>query len=195
MARGWPVTLSHAGIRVRPLRQRDARAWSDQRAANAPWLQPWEATAPPGSQEHAPSFADMVRRLRQDAREGRGMPFAIDVDGALVGQVNVSGIALGSYRGCHLGYWIDQRHAGRGVVPTAVALICDHLFTVVGLHRIEIAIRPENLASIRVVEKLGFRFEGLRPRFLHIDGDWRDHVIYVLNSEDVDGGVLSRLAP
>lgn len=193
MARGWPVTLTHAGIRVRPLRWRDARAWTDQRTANAAWLRPWEATVPPGSRERAPSFTEMVRRLRQDAREGRGMPFAIEVDGGVVGQVNVAGIALGSYRGCQIGYWIDQRHAGRGIVPVAVALICDHLLTEVGLHRIEIAIRPENAASIRVVEKLGFRHEGLRPRYLHIDGDWRDHAIYVLHSEDVAGGVLSRL--
>lgn len=193
MAPGWPVTLSHADIQVRPLRVRDARVWHEQRRANAAWLRPWEATVPPGSREQAPSFAQMVRRLRQDAADGRGMPFAIDVAGHLVGQVNVAGMAMGSYRGCQIGYWVDQRHAGRGIVPVAVALVSDHLFRAVGLHRIEIAIRPENAASIRVVEKLGFREEGVRPRYLHIDGDWRDHVIYALHAEDVAGELLSRL--
>ena len=53
-------------------------------------------------------------------------------------------------------------------------------------------VRPENAPSLRVVDKLGFRYEGLRPRYLHIDGEWRDHVTYVLNSEDVPGGLLAR---
>ena len=61
-----------------------------------------------------------------------------------------------------------------------------------GLHRIEIAIRPENVRSLRVVAKLGFRPEGLRPRYLHIDGDWRDHLVFALNAEEVPEGLLRR---
>jgi ribosomal-protein-alanine N-acetyltransferase len=68
----------------------------------------------------------------------------------------------------------------------------DHCFFVVGLHRIEASIRPENQASRRVVEKLGFREEGLRRRYLHIDGAWRDHLCYALTVEDVPGGLLAR---
>ena len=82
--------------------------------------------------------------------------------------------------------------AGRGVMPTAVAMAFDHLVGTVGLHRVEVNIRPENAASRRVVEKLGFREEGLRPRYLHIDGDWRDHVVYALTAEEVPGGLLAR---
>ena len=70
----------------------------------------------------------------------------------------------------HIGYWVDREVAGRGIIPTAVALACDHCWFGLGLHRVEINIRPENVASCRVVEKLGFRVEGLRPRYLHIDG-------------------------
>ncbi|MGH3660059.1 MAG: GNAT family N-acetyltransferase, partial [Micromonosporaceae bacterium] len=99
---------------------------------------------------------------------------------------------LGSARWAQIGYWIDQAYAGRGIMPTAVALACDHCFFVVGLHRIEINIRPENAASLRVVEKLGFRREGVRPRYLHIDGDWRDHAAYALHAEEVPEGVLTR---
>ena len=65
-------------------------------------------------------------------------------------------------------------------------------FMVVGLHRVEASIRPENQASRRVVEKLGFREEGLRRRYLHIDGSWRDHLCYALTVEDVRGGLLAR---
>jgi ribosomal-protein-alanine N-acetyltransferase len=116
----------------------------------------------------------MVRRLRAEAREGRGLPFALFVDGSFGGQVTVGGISRGSLLSAYIGYWIDQRVAGRGIMPTAVALVTDHCFREVGLHRVEINIRPENTASLRVVEKLGFRREGLRERYLHIDGDWRD---------------------
>ena len=91
-----------------------------------------------------------------------------------------------------LGYWVDQDRAGRGIVPTAVALATDHCFKTLGLHRMEINIRPENAASLRVVEKLGFRDEGLRPRFLHINGEWADHRSFALTSEEVPEGILAR---
>ena len=156
------------------------------RARNAEWLRPWEATSPEPAIDAPPTYSAMVRRLRTEAREGRTMPFVIAFGGALVGQLTVGGISWGSLRSAHIGYWVDQRVAGRGIMPTAVAMATDHCFEV-GLHRMEINIRPENLASRRVVEKLGFRPEGLRPRYLHIDGDWRDHVMYAITAEEVPG--------
>jgi ribosomal-protein-alanine N-acetyltransferase len=75
----------------------------------------------------------------------------------------------------------------------AVALATDYAMITMGLHRIEICIRPENTASLRVVEKLGFRHEGRRPRYIHIAGDWRDHEVFALTAEEVPNGVLSRL--
>ena len=134
----------------------------------------------------------MVRRLRAEAREGRTLPFALTFDGAFAGQVTVGGISRGSLLGGYIGYWIDERYAGRGIMPTAVAMATDHCFSAVGLHRIEINIRPENDASLRVVEKLGFRYEGVRQRYLHIDGDWRDHATYALCADEVPEGVLVR---
>ena len=74
-----------------------------------------------------------------------------------------------------VGYWLDQDYAGRGVMPRAVAMVIDHCFFTAGLHRIEIAIRPENSNSLRVVEKLEIREIGYAPKYLHIDGAWRDH--------------------
>jgi len=95
-------------------------------------------------------------------------------------------------RSGQVGYWIDEKVAGRGVIPTALAMAVDHCFFVVGLHRIEASIRPENHASRRVVEKLGFHEEGLRRRYLHIDGAWRDHLCYAITIEDVPGGLMPR---
>jgi ribosomal-protein-alanine N-acetyltransferase len=195
LAPGWPAELSDGDIALRPLRIRDASAWVETRKRNVEWLRPWEATPPNGPGVFGTStavFASMARRLRADARSGRGLPFAVVVGGAFAGQLNVAGIVRGSLEAAHIGYWVDQRVAGRGVMPTCVALAVDHCFDAVGLHRIEVNIRPENAASRRVVEKLGFRLEGTRERFLHISGDWRDHLSYALVREEVPGGLVAR---
>ncbi len=191
MTEGWPVTLVEGSVALRPLRQRDSREWRAVRSRNAEWLRPWEATSPEPAADAPPTYSAMVRRLRTEGREGRTMPFVITFGGDLVGQLTVGGIAWGSLRSAHIGYWIDQRVAGRGIMPTAVAMATDHCFAV-GLHRVEINIRPENVASRRVVEKLGFRSEGIRLRYLHIDGDWRDHLTFALTADEVPGGLVRR---
>ncbi|MFN8076815.1 MAG: GNAT family protein [Kineosporiaceae bacterium] len=189
----WPVILSCGPVTLRPLRRRDARDWQSVRSVNAHWLGPWEATQPEGAGP-ATTFGEMVRAGNRAAAQGRMFPFAIDVDGRLRGQLTVGGIQWGSLRSGHVGYWVDERVAGRGVTPTAVAMAADHCFGVVGLHRLEVNIRPENRASLRVVEKLDFRSEGLRRRFLHIDGAWRDHLSFALTLEEwPPGGLLGRL--
>jgi ribosomal-protein-alanine N-acetyltransferase len=101
-------------------------------------------------------------------------------------------VTRGAVQTTTLGYWVSRNVAGRGIVPTAVALAFDHAVGVMGLHRVEVAIRPENTNSLRVVAKLGFRDEGTRPRYLHVDGDWRDHRVFALNAEDVPEGLLQR---
>jgi ribosomal-protein-alanine N-acetyltransferase len=194
-APGWPAVLRDGEVTLRPLRMRDAGAWVESRRRNVEWLQPWEATPPGGPSNFGAStavFTAMTRRLRTDARQGKALPFVIVVDRRLAGQINVAGIVHGSMNSAHIGYWVDRRVAGRGVMPTSVALVVDHCFGAVGLHRIEVNIRPENLASQRVVEKLGFREEGVRERFLHIAGDWRDHLTYALTREELPHGLLRR---
>lgn len=188
----WPVTLDAPPVQLRPLRYRDARAWRELRQRNAEWLRPWDATSP-DPRSVPVSFRAMVRRLGAAARLGESLPWALTVDGHLAGQVNVSGIVRGSAQMAHIGYWIAREHAGHGYVPTAVAMAVDYCFTQLGLHRVEINVRPENRASLRVVEKLGLRSEGRRERFLHIDGDWRDHLSFAVTAEEVPDGILARL--
>ena len=180
-------------LTLRELRRRDARVWREVRAHNHAWLSPWEATVPPGSGEVVPSFGQMVSRFRAEARAGRTLAWAMTLDGRLVGQVTAAGIVLGSLRGASIGYWIDARFAGRGLTPLAVAMACDYCFTTLRLHRIEIVVRPENAASLRVVDKLGFRHEGSRPSFLHIDGQWRDHEVFALVEEELTGRLVDRI--
>lgn len=196
----WPVILtehdpSGLDIGLRPIRPRDQAAWRDIRAHNQEWLKPWDASLPPtgsAATEVPPNFSTMVRRLRREARAGRMLPWAITINERFAGQVTVGGIAYGSLRSAYIGYWIDRFYAGRSIVPTAVAMAMDYCFDVLRLHRIEINIRPENEASLRVVAKLGIREEGRRPSYLHIDGAWRDHVTFAAFEGEFPDGVLAR---
>ena len=192
MVRWWPVSLREGNLVLRPLQRSDAAAYREVRATNSDWLQPWEATSPEQNFEPL-GFHELRRILNANARKGLGLPFAIEVDGSFRGQVTVSGIQWGSLRSAQIGYWIDQRVAGRGHTPTAVALAADYALFEVGLHRVEINIRPENAPSLRVVEKLGFRDEGLRAKYMHINGQWADHRTFALLAEDAPFGVLSHL--
>jgi ribosomal-protein-alanine N-acetyltransferase len=144
------------------------------------------------SVRHTPAaYRAMRRSVTRRARAGTSMPFAVRVEGRLAGQVTVDNIVRGALRSGSLGYWIDRAVAGRGMASLAVALVCDHAFGPGGLHRLQADIRPENLPSRRLAERLGFRHEGLLRRYLDIDGDWRDHLSYALLEEDLPGGVLA----
>lgn len=195
MTAGWPAELQHGRVGLRPLRVRDAGEWRRLHDTNRDWLTPWEATLPEASGPGFLSVRSMIRTLRRRARQGQSMPFVVTWDGQMVGQMTVSGITMGSARWASVGYWVAQSHAGRGITPTALALVCDHLLGTVGLHRVEIAIRPENEASLRVVQKLGFDRIGLAERYLHIAGRWCDHWLFQVVAEDVPEGMLTRLRP
>lgn len=197
--RGWPVTLVEAHLLdepvvLRPVRVRDATAWRAARLRNAAWLRPWEPTNPetPLYASGLGPYIAMARATRREARQALALPWVVFYAGEFAGQLTVGSIQWGSARSAQVGYWVDEAYAGRGVTPTALAMAVDHCFFVVGLHRIEANIRPENQASRRVVEKLGFREEGLRRRQLHIDGAWRDHLCYAITAEDVPGGLMPR---
>jgi ribosomal-protein-alanine N-acetyltransferase len=147
----------------------------------------------PWAQRHTPAvFRTMRRATSQRARAGTALPFAVRHDGRLVGQVTVDNVVRGALRSGHLGYWVDSAVAGRGVTSLAVALVCDHAFGPVGLHRLQADIRPENTPSRRLVEGLGFRQEAVFRDYLDIDGAWRDHLGYALLAGDLPGGVLAR---
>lgn len=195
----WPLRLegtTPTGVHVllRPLTVDDGPVFQAVRRANAAWLEPWDATSPdPDAQ--ARTFAELVAQYDADARAGRALPFAVEVGGRLVGQLSVGSIVLGSFRSCYVGYWVSRAVAGQMVIPTALALAGDHVIGTLGLHRVEVNIRPENTASLAVARKLGFRYEGRRPHYLHIAGEWRDHLSFALTVEDLAGETfMDRLA-
>lgn len=192
--RGWPASMVDGPVGLRPLRIRDVVAWREVRMRNVEWLRPWEPTNPeaPLFRSGLGPYLTMTNTLRREARHGLALPWVVTYDGRFAGQLTVGTIVWGSARAGQVGYWIDEAVAGMGVMPTALALAIDHSFFKVGLHRIEANIRPENYASRRVVEKLGFREEGVRRRHLHINGAWRDHLCFALTVEDVPEGLLTR---
>jgi [ribosomal protein S5]-alanine N-acetyltransferase len=189
---GWPATLTAGPVLLRPPRYRDAAAWSELRLRNEQWLREWEPSSPYSWAERSARSAwpPLHAALRRAGRQGSMLPFMITYGGRLVGQVNASNVVRGVLRSCSIGYWLDAAVAGRGIVPTAVALLVDHCFAAAGLHRVQIDVRPENVASLRVVAKLGLRQEGRLERFLDINGAWRDHLSFAITVEELGGGTL-----
>ena len=190
----WPVHLIGEEITLKPARFRDRARWNEVRAENKEWLSPWEATLPvipESSAAFSPlvksrSFYEMVRSINAEARAERSFSFLIWRGESLIGQITMGGVMQGAMRGAHIGYWIDKNYANKGYTTAAVELLTQFGFSELGLHRIEINVRPENLASCKVAEKAGYHFEGFRPQFLHIDGAWRDHNCYVRVNELIE---------
>lgn len=197
MARTPLVSLRDREIELRPLRRTDRREFVALRARNAERLRRWDASDP-SSERGAPTFGQMLRWMDDGLRRGTMLPLVIVADGRLAGQVLAGPVQYGAISSASIGYWVDLEMTGRGIAPRATALLIDHCFTALGLHRVQIDVRSDNAASLRVVEKLRLRDEGLRERLIHVDGQWRDHRSFALTAEEApwrDGvsGVLRRL--
>jgi ribosomal-protein-alanine N-acetyltransferase len=197
---GWPARLgplitARGRVELRPPRLRDGGAWSRARLRDRAYLQRWEPTAVGSWQERnaVTAWPAQWAALRGMARRGHAVPFVVLVDGEFAGQLTVGNIVRGALRSAWVGYWVTEALSGGGVATAAVALTVDHCFGPVGLHRLEATVRPENSASVRVLEKTGFRREGLFRRYLDVEGDWRDHYVYGLTAEELPHGAVSEL--
>lgn len=189
--------LSHPAfpITLRPLTLDDEEEWNEVRWRNNDWLAPWES----GDPMHGGfiTFNQWIQRQRRNEQHGVGALFAIEYQMRIVGQISLGAISYGSMRTGVVGYWVDQCYAGHGFAPMAVALLADWALTdPFGpvLHRLEIAILPDNARSLAVVRKVGAHHEGLRERYMYVNGQWRDHVTFALLAEDAGQGFANRLA-
>lgn len=197
---GWPARLGPlrvaAGeIALRPVRLRDATAWSQLRLRDEDYLRDWEPeSAGTWAERYTPlAWPTQCAGLRAVARRGQALPLAITLNGQLAGQLTMGNVVRGALLSAWVGYWVESQVAGQGVATGAVALAVDHAFGPVGLHRLEATVRPENVASLRVLTKLGFRCEGLLVRYLEVDGDWRDHRLLAVTKEETGAGLVHRL--
>jgi ribosomal-protein-alanine N-acetyltransferase len=198
---GWPTRLGPLRVRagevgLRPVRLRDAGTWSRIRIRDEQHLAPWEPSMP-GTWEQRHAAAEWPGRwlqLRSAGRQGAALPFAVTLDDRFVGHVMVGNVVREPLLSAYVGYWVDAEVTGGGVITAAVALVVDHCFGPVGLHRLEATVRPENGPSLRVLAKLGFRQEGVFRRYLDVDGGWRDHECFALTAEEAGPrGLVDRL--
>jgi ribosomal-protein-alanine N-acetyltransferase len=156
--------------------------------ANAAHLQPW--TVASAANEDAVSLASVARAIARYNREWkRGQSFVLLLcprgdEGHIVGRVTLGGILRGAFQNAHLGYWIDAKHQRRGLMTEAVCAATTFALGPARLHRVQAAAMPRNCASQRVLEKAGYRREGLASRYLHIAGVWEDHVIFSITAEE-----------
>lgn len=182
-----PVRLYGRRLMMRPLAASDFRGWSEVRKRNGEWLTVWEPQRHPNLPDPSTdrsAFASRCVQRDRDRAQGTAYQFGLFLDHQIVGEVNLNNVIRGAMQSGTIGYWIDERHAGKGLVAEGVVLLMQYAFENLGLHRVEICIVPRNLNSRRVVEKLGIREEGLAQRYLEINGVWEDHVRYGMTREE-----------
>lgn len=181
-----PLELPGRRVVLRTLTDADWEAWYEIRQRCRDWLVPWEprAKGAPLPAEDRASFAARCTTRERERQLGTGYGFGIFVEGRLGGEITLSSIQRGPFQTGHVGYWIDRDLAGQGYTPEAVVVVLAFAFDTISLHRVEISIIPRNRNSLRVVEKLGLRSEGIARRYLEIDGEWEDHAKFAMTLEE-----------
>lgn len=172
-----PVVVTERVALVVP-RRSDATEFVARAVASAPLHTPWVAA--PTTVESFHSYVDRTRHP-----DNAGFLVRARDDGQLVGVVNVNNIVLGALRSGHVGYYALAAGAGKGLMTEAVRAVVDHAFGPLGLHRLEANIQPGNARSLALARRCGFRLEGYSPRYLFLDGAWRDHERWAVTAEDV----------
>lgn len=178
-----PSTALQVGeevVRLRPARRGDVAEWARLRSVGREHLERWEPQLEERWEKaYAPRrLKGALRAQRQGAKSGRMLVLAVDVNGRFAGEVSIGGIVRGANQSGWLGYWIGEEYAGRGIGTAAVAMVLDVAFGALGIERVEATVKPDNAASIAVLERLGFLEEGRLRNYLRIDGARRDHLLY-----------------
>jgi ribosomal-protein-alanine N-acetyltransferase len=172
-------------VTLRTPQMSDYPEWAELRAGSREFLTPWEPLWASDELSRA-SFRRRVRHYLRDLREDIGYAlfvFAVPT-GALVGGLTLCNVRRGVTQSCTLGYWIGAKYANQGYMTAAVRAIVPFVFDSLELHRLEAACIPSNTTSIRLLEKTGFKREGLARRYLRINGVWQDHLLYALLDTD-----------
>jgi ribosomal-protein-alanine N-acetyltransferase len=164
-------------VTVRLVETGDAATLVQLLRDNRAFLEPWE----PRRDDTYFTEHQQQRELDQilaKHRQGLAVPYVVQLQGQVVGRVTVADVVRSAFQSAHLGYWVDQRHQGRGVATAAVGEVVRRAFTELGLHRLEAATLEHNAASRRVLARNGFVEIGLAPQYLRIAGRWQDHLLH-----------------
>lgn len=180
-----PARLTGRRVYLRAPDDRDWRAWADLRAVSRDFLMPWEPTWPTDALTRD-VYRRRLRRYGIDWREDASYSFFIfrTGDNALLGGVTLGNIRRGVAQSGTLGYWIGLPYARQGYMADALQAMLPFSFQTLQLHRLEAACLPNNTASQAVLRKLGFKEEGYARRYLRINGEWCDHILFALLAED-----------
>jgi ribosomal-protein-alanine N-acetyltransferase len=171
------ATRPGSRVELRDLVLADREAFLEMVRESRELHRPW--TYPP---ERADQFDDLVTRtVREDFK---CLAAVLAENGELVGIFTISQIVRGYFQSAYLGYYANARHAGKGLMAEAMALVLDHAFGPLALHRLEANIQPGNAPSIALARGAGFRLEGYSPRYLLIGGRWRDHERYAITADE-----------
>jgi ribosomal-protein-alanine N-acetyltransferase len=177
---GQQPVITGENVYLRYPRVADFLAWARLRGESQSFLAPWE---PAWSTDELSkgAFRRRLKRYQREAREDLAYAFFVfnSADNALLGGCTLSNVRRGVTQCCTLGYWVGERFARHGY------MFIPFIFRTLGLHRIEAACLPSNEASKRLLAKSGFWQEGLARRYLRINGEWQDHVLFALLAEDV----------
>lgn len=176
------------GLLLRAPQMSDYIQWSQLRESSRGFLTPWEPIWPSDDLTRS-GFRRRLRRYAEDIAEDKSYPFLIfqENNGALIGGVTLANVRRGIVQAGTIGYWVGEPYARRGVMTAALRVLLPSLFGELHLHRVEAACIPTNVGSVRVLEKCGFRREGLAKRYLCINGVWQDHYLYGLLHEYLPG--------
>lgn len=180
-----PQVLQGARVKLRVPTLSDYREWSALRHESRAFLEPWEPLWPSDELERS-AWRHRIRRYREDQAAGTATAYFIfSAQGnRLLGGITIGNIRHGVSQSAHIGYWMGEKHAGKGYMQDATRTLLDHAFSAMRLHRIEAACIPGNTRSIRVLEKVGFTREGLLRSYLRINGAWQDHYLYSLIADE-----------
>jgi ribosomal-protein-alanine N-acetyltransferase len=173
------------GIVLRAPQMSDYTEWAALREASRQFLAPWEPTWPADDLTRS-SFRRRIKRYSEDQRSDLAYPFFVfrTRDHALVGGLTLANVRRGCAQAASLGYWMGAAFARQGHMTAAVCTILPFAFDTLRLHRVEAACISGNVASIRLLEKTGFRREGFAREYLCIDGVWQDHLLYARLKHD-----------
>jgi ribosomal-protein-alanine N-acetyltransferase len=163
----------------------DYPAWARLREMSRNFLTPWEPAWPTDDLTRG-AFRRRLKRYAEDQRNDLSYSFFIfrKSNDALVGGLTIANIRRGVAQAGSLGYWMGEPFARQGFMTASVRAVAPFAFGALGLHRIEAACIPTNIASTRLLEKCGFSHEGLARQYLCINGVWHDHLLFARLRDD-----------
>jgi ribosomal-protein-alanine N-acetyltransferase len=180
----WAV-IQGRGLWLRPPQMSDYGPWAELRTLSRAHLTPWEPAWPRDDLTKS-AYRRRVKHYQREARDDLGYAFLIfeAESDRLLGGVTLSNVRRGVTQSAMLGYWLGLPFVGQGHMSAAVSAVLPYAFEQLRLHRVEAAAQPTNTRSVAVLRRTGFVEEGLARRYLKINGQWQDHLVFAILAED-----------